>query len=262
MARRLLIWRIRVAYAPRGVNWRIGGQPAIMRGEVAGPVLHPWKIDLDEARALQRRLSELVVETDQFGEIRFVAGVDISGVRAAGNATAAAVLLSFPDLKLLEESSAQGPLEFRYVPGFLSFREAPLMLETLGRLQREPDLILVDGQGRAHPRRLGIASHLGLILDKPTIGCAKSRLVGKYGELGTEAGATTPLVDKGEVVGVVLRTKQGAKPIFVSVGHKVSLGTAVQMVMRYTLPGQRLPEPTRLAHIAAARGVDARPYAD
>lgn len=127
------------------------------------------------------------------------------------------------------------------------------MLDALGALKKQPDLILVDGQGRAHPRRLGIASDLGVILDKPTIGCAKSRLVGKYDDLGTERGSTTPLIDKGEVIGTVLRTKQGVKPIFISVGHMVSLATAVEMVMRCTLPGQRIPEPTRLAHNVAGQ---------
>lgn len=215
---------------------------------------HPWKITIEEARAIQKQLSELVVETDQLEEIRFVAGIDLSGVRAGGNATAAAVLLSFPELQRVEESKVQGPLEFPYVPGFLSFREAPLMLEALRGLRTEPDLILVDGQGRAHPRRLGIASHLGLIVDKPTIGCAKSRLVGQYSELPDEVGATSPLIDRGEVVGVALRTKRGAKPLFVSVGHKVSLSTAVDLVLRCTLPGQRLPEPTRQAHFVAGEG--------
>ena len=216
-------------------------------------MLHPWRISLDEARALQQQLCGLVVETDRLEGIRLVAGVDISGVKAAGSATAAAVLLSYPDLRLVEESRTQGPLEFPYIPGFLSFREAPLMLEALRGLKAEPDLVLVDGQGRAHPRRLGIASHLGLILDKPTIGCAKSRLVGQYSDPADEVGATSPLVDRGEIVGVALRTKKGAKPIFVSVGHRISLRLAVEIVMRCTLPGQRIPEPTRLAHIAAGR---------
>ncbi|MHB0868313.1 MAG: deoxyribonuclease V [Chloroflexota bacterium] len=214
---------------------------------------HPWKISTEEARALQRQLSQLVEEPDRLGETRFVAGVDISGVRAEGDATAAAVLLTFPGLQRVEESRVKGPLEFPYVPGFLSFREAPLMLEALRGLRVEPDLILVDGQGRAHPRRLGIASHLGLIVGKPTIGCAKSRLVGEYSDLAEEAGATAPLIDRGEVIGVVLRTKTGVKPIFVSVGHLISLPKAVDLVVRCTQPGQRIPEPTRQAHLAAGR---------
>ncbi len=216
-----------------------------------GTVQHPWDITIDEARALQERMSGLVEGSDQFGEIRLVAGIDLSGVRASGKATAAAVLLSFPQLEWLEESRVMGPLPFPYVPGFLSFREAPLMIEALRGLKREPDLILVDGQGRAHPRRLGIASHLGLILDRPTIGCAKSRLVGRYEEPGDERGSFSPLIDRGETVGAVLRTRPGTKPIFVSVGHRVSLATAVDLVMRCTRPGQRIPEPTRQAHIVA-----------
>lgn len=214
------------------------------------------KVTLEEARALQTRLSQAVVQTDQLGEVHFVAGVDLSGVRSTGNATAAAVLLTFPQLEPVEESRVRGPLEFPYISGYLSFREAPLMLEALRGLRTEPDLILVDGQGTAHPRRLGIASHLGLILDKPTIGCAKSRLVGTHRELGTEAGESVPLVDRDEVIGTVLRTKRGVRPIFVSVGHRISLETAVDLVKRCTLPGNRLPEPTRLAHIAAGRDPD------
>lgn len=221
--------------------------------DMAGSVQHPWELTIEEAGALQKRLSQLVVEIDQLDGIGFVAGVDLSGVRSGGNATAAAVLLSFPDLRPVEESRVQGPLRFPYVPGFLSFREAPLMVDALRCLRTEPDLILVDGQGRAHPRRLGIASHLGLSLDKPTIGCAKSRLVGDYGELADEPGATSPLIHGGEIVGVALRTRRGAKPIFVSVGHRVSLPTAVELVIRCTLPDQRIPEPIRLAHVVAGK---------
>jgi len=217
-------------------------------------VLHPWKLTIDEAGALQSRLACLVEETDRFGTVQLVAGVDISGVRSDGVAIAAAVLLSFPELRLVEESRAEGVPPFPYIPGFLSFREAPLMLEALKGLHGQPDIILVDGQGRAHPRKLGIASHLGLLLDMPTVGCAKSRLVGRYEEPADEVGASSPLVYRDEVVGCALRTRAGSKPIFVSVGHRVSLATAQSLVMRCTLPGQRIPEPTRQAHTAAARG--------
>ena len=218
-----------------------------------GPIEHSWKIGLEEAKAVQQQLSELVDETDRLGEICFVAGIDLSGVRSSGKATAAAVLLSFPELQLVEECRVEGALEFPYISGFLSFREAPLMLEALSRLRRQPDLILVDGQGRAHPRGLGIACHVGLMMDKPAIGCAKSRLVGQFSEPGEQVGATSPLVYRGEVVGMVLRTKTRVKPIFVSVGHKISLAKAVDLVLRCTLPGQRIPEPTRQAHLLAGR---------
>ncbi len=218
-----------------------------------GPSDYPWAANLEEARALQLRLAGRVVETDQLGEIHYVAGIDLSGVKSTGAATAAAVLLSFPPLDLVEENRVEGPLEFPYIPGFLSFREAPLMMQALRGLRQPPDLVLVDGQGRAHPRRLGIACHLGLLLDTPTIGCGKSRLVGKYQEPSEEAGSWAPLLDRGEVVGNVLRTKARVKPIFVSVGHKISLATATKLVLQCTRPNQRIPEPTRQAHFLAGQ---------
>jgi deoxyribonuclease V len=211
---------------------------------------HPWDISIVEAEGLQRELAGAVRQEDDFSAVQLVAGVDLSGVRA-GVATAAAVLLSFPELTPVEESVVQGTLRFPYIPGFLSFREAPLMMQALNGLSARPHLVLVDGQGRAHPRRLGIASHLGLLLDLPTIGCAKSRLVGRYAMPGDDAGATSELTDKGEVIGAAVRTRKGVKPIFVSVGHRVSLASAVALVMQCTLRGRRLPEPTRLAHLAA-----------
>jgi deoxyribonuclease V len=214
------------------------------------PIKHPWEISITEAESLQRELAAGVREEDDLPAIRLVAGVDLSGMRV-GVATAAAMLPSFPKLTPVEESTVQGPLHFPYVPGFLSFREAPLMMQALRGLSKQPDLVLVDGQGRAHPRRLGIASHLGLLLDLPTVGCAKSRLAGRYAMPGDEAGATSELVNRGEVIGSVLRTRKGVKPLFISVGHRVSLATAVALVMQCTLPGRRIPEPTRLAHLAA-----------
>jgi deoxyribonuclease V len=209
------------------------------------------KVTLQEARTLQRHLRDLVVECEEIGEVRFVAAVDISGLRGNGPAAGAAILVSFPDLRVVEQSIVEGVLEFPYVPGFLSFREAPLMLEALRGLKTEPDVVIVEGHGKAHPRGLGIASHLGLILGKPTIGLAKSRLVGHFDEPSVEAGSASPLVHKGEVVGKVLRTKAMVKPVFVSVGNMISLPAAVDIVTRCTVPGQRLPEPLRLAHIAA-----------
>jgi deoxyribonuclease V len=214
---------------------------------------YPLASDLEEARALQRRLAASVVESDQLDEIHYVGGIDLSGAKSTGTATAAAVLLSFPTLELVEEHRVEGPLVFPYISGYLSFREAPLMIQALRGLRQKPDLILVDGQGRAHPRRLGIACHLGLLLDVPTIGCAKSRLVGMFDDLPEEAGAWTPLVDKGEVIGNVVRTKRGVKPIFVSLGHRVSLGTATRLVLQCTRPNQRIPEPTRQAHFLAGQ---------
>lgn len=219
--------------------------------EMLAPELHLQKVTIQEARALQSHLRNLVVEFDRIGEIRFVAGVDVSGLRSSEPAAGAAILLSFPDLRLVERSIAEGALEFPYIPGFLSFREAPLMLEALRGLKTEPDIVIVEGHGKAHPRGLGIASHLGLIVGKPTIGFAKSRLVGHYDEPADDAGSTSPLVHKGELVGTVLRTKGRVKPVFVSVGNMITLPAAVDIVARCTVPGQRLPEPIRLAHLAA-----------
>jgi deoxyribonuclease V len=160
------------------------------------------------------------------------------------------VVLEYPELGLVETKVVSGKLDFPYIPGLLSFREAPLTLVACERLSVTPDLILVDGQGIAHPRRLGFASHLGLFLDMPTIGCAKSRLCGSHEEPGNEPGNYTEVVDEGETIGVALRTKAGVKPVYVSIGHKVDLQTAIYWVLECCC-GYRLPEPTRLAHLAA-----------
>lgn len=208
-------------------------------------------VTLEQAAELQLRLRDLVVEEGEPADARLVAGVDISGLHGDGPAVGAAILLSLPDLEMADRALVEGTLRFPYVPGFLSFREAPLMLEALRRLSPVPDLVIVEGHGRAHPRGLGIASHVGLILGRPTIGFAKSRLVGRYEEPGPEAGSTSPLLRDGAVIGSVIRSKTRVKPVFVSVGHMISLPAAVDTVLRCTLPGQRLPEPIRLAHLAA-----------
>jgi deoxyribonuclease V len=173
-------------------------------------------------------------------------------------ARAAAVLLSFPDLTPLGDSLVEEPVRYPYIPGLLSFREAPAVIAALEGLSEPPDLIMVDGQGRAHPRRFGIACHLGLLLDRPALGCAKSRLIGDYDEPPPEPGAWTPLTHHGEVIGAVVRTRAGVKPLFVSVGHRVSLETAVALVLACAR-GLRLPEPTRLAdQLASGRTPAAR----
>jgi deoxyribonuclease V len=160
------------------------------------------------------------------------------------------VVIQYPELRLVEAKIAHGKLDFPYIPGLLSFRESPLTLAACGQLTLTPDLILVDGQGIAHPRRMGLASHLGLLLDTPTIGCAKSLLCGEHGVPGETPGSYAEVVDRGETVGAALRTKPGAKPIYVSIGHKVDLETAIYWVLKLCR-GYRLPEPTRLAHLAA-----------
>jgi len=212
--------------------------------------LHSWQVSTAQALDLQRRLAGQVSRNGEVTAPRFIAGVDISAGKAQEMATAAVVVLNYPELRLVETKVAQGRLDFPYIPGLLSFRESPLTLAACQQLTITPDLILVDGQGIAHPRRFGLASHLGLFLNTPTIGCAKSRLCGQHEEPGVEPGSYTEVIDRDETIGVALRTKLGAKPIYVSVGHKVDLETAIHWVIK-CFCGYRLPEPTRLAHLAA-----------
>ncbi len=165
-------------------------------------------------------------------------------------ATGAVVVLSYPELRVMETKVVRGRLDFPYLPGYLCFREAALVLAACEGLRITPELILVDGQGIAHPRRFGLASHLGLFLDTPTIGCAKSRLCGSHETPGIEPGSYAEVRDKGETIGVALRTRLGVKPVYVSIGHKVDLEAAVHWVLE-CCRGYRLPEPTRLAHLVA-----------
>lgn len=207
---------------------------------------HPWDLTPAKARALQDRLRGYVEREDRLGEVRRVAGVDV-GFEDAGRTTRAAVaVLSLPALEPLEQVIARRPTAFPYVPGLLSFREIPAVLDALDRLRTLPDLILCDGQGLAHPRRFGIACHLGVLTDLPSIGVAKSRLIGTHDAPGQNKGAWAPLWDAGEVVGAVLRTRRGVRPLYVSTGHRVGLETAIDYVLRCT-PRHRLPETTRLA---------------
>jgi deoxyribonuclease V len=206
---------------------------------------HPWQVPVSEAVAIQKELAGLVREEPLPTVPQTVAGVDMS-VRGE-RVQAAVVVLAYPGLEVVDQASWQGDVQFPYVPGLLSFREAPAVLAALERLRALPDLILADAQGRAHPRRLGLASHLGVLLEWPVIGVAKSRLTGHAAEPGMEAGASTPLVDRGEQVGVVLRTRQDVSPVYVSVGHRITLDEAVAWVLCCTTR-YRLPEPARLAH--------------
>jgi len=213
--------------------------------------LHSWDVTTSEAGDLQRDLATRVVRSRCLCSApRLIAGTDMSVDRIRGRALAAAVVVEYPSLELVEVRTAEGPLTWPYVPGLLSFREAPLVLEALSRLRSEPDFVMLDGQGIAHPRRLGLASHVGLFVDTPTIGCAKSVLCGEYEEPGTEKGNSTDLVHNGEVIGAAVRTRAGVKPVFVSIGHRFNLASAVEWVL-HSCGRYRLPEPTRLAHLAA-----------
>ncbi len=212
--------------------------------------LHSWQVGIPEAKDIQRRLAERVSRSGEVKSPRFIAGVDISVRREAGTATGAVVVLQYPELKVVAAKVVAGKLGFPYIPGLLSFREAPLVLAACQELTLVPDLILVDGQGIAHPRRMGLASHLGLFLNTPTIGCAKSLLCGQHELPGEEPGSYAEVMDRGETIGVALRTKLGVKPVYVSIGHKISLESAVSWVLK-CCRGYRLPEPARLAHLTA-----------
>ena len=215
--------------------------------------MHPWDVGTQEAIEIQKNLAARVdVENGLNGAPRYVAGVDISPPDAQGNAVGAAVLLELPELRMVEIQVYRGKPDFSYVPGLLSFRESPLILGALERVVTTPDVILADGHGLAHPRRFGLACHLGLLTDTPTIGCAKSILRGRpEGELALKKGAYVDLVDRGEVVGAAVRTRASVRPIYVSIGHKVGLERAIQWTLA-CCKGYRMPEPTRLAHLAAA----------
>ncbi|BAY90997.1 MULTISPECIES: deoxyribonuclease V [unclassified Tolypothrix] len=208
---------------------------------------HDWPQTLEEAIAIQEKLRNQTIIEDKLPEtIKYVAGVDM-GFEADGTISHAAVaVLSFPDLQIVETAVARRPTSFPYIPGFLSFREIPAVLDALEKVKILPDIILCDGQGIAHPRRLGIASHLGLLIDMPTIGVAKSLLIGKYDEVPETKGSWQPLIHQGETIGAVLRTRTGVKPLYISSGHRISLPTAIDYVLRCTTK-YRLPETTRIA---------------
>jgi deoxyribonuclease V len=212
---------------------------------------HPWNLAPREAIALQRELAALVIPTASEAAFQTVAGVDVSVVGA--RARAAVVVLALPHLEIVEQATAEGVVVFPYVPGLLSFREAPLILEALAHLQGTPDVLIFDGQGIAHPRRLGIAAHVGVLLDWPTLGCAKTRLCGVHEEPAPERGSVAWLREGEEVLGAVVRTRARVKPLFVSVGHRISLECAIALVLRCG-KGYRLPEPTRWAHRLAGKG--------
>ena len=213
--------------------------------------VHRWDVTPAQAIALQKALRNEVVTRDQFSPVTAVAGVDV-GFEEQGKVTRAAVaVLSFPGLVLQEYAIARRATVFPYIPGLLSFREIPAVLDALQQLRRLPDLLLCDGQGLAHPRRFGIACHLGVLTDLPAIGVAKSRLVGTHGPLTDDKGSRQVLYDKGEIIGSVLRTRRGVRPLYISVGHRISLETAVDYVLRCTTR-YRLPETTRAAHKLAS----------
>lgn len=210
---------------------------------------HRWDLSPYEAQQLQKELQARVVEEDSNPSIATVAGIELAHSRFQETLVVAVSVLSYPDLRLLEQTTVEYRASFPYIPGLLSFREVPAIITALERLSALPDVLLVDGPGVAHPHRLGVASHLGILLDHPTIGCSRSVLVGSYVEPEVTAGSQSALVWQGEIIGTVYRSKNRVAPLFISVGHRTSR-TAAQTFVAACCHGYRLPEPTRHAHAA------------
>jgi deoxyribonuclease V len=210
--------------------------------------LHDWNLTPTEAVALQRELADRVDTRTPLAKCDLIAGADISYNRFSPIFYAVVLVLRTSDWSLVEKQEVVRESPFPYIPGLLSFREAPALLEAFAKVESQPDAVMIDGQGLAHPRRMGIACHVGLFLDVPTIGCAKSLLTGRYKEPGKKRGSLAPLKIKDEVIGTVVRTRDKVKPVFVSVGHKIDQASAVRVVLD-SARGYRIPEPTRQAHL-------------
>ena len=210
--------------------------------------LHSWELTPKEAMALQEELRLRIELEDRLNPLQYVAAADISYSKHSNRSYGGVAVFAYPELELVEEQTAHGDTGFPYVPGLLSFREGPVALEAFRKVKQAPDLILFDGQGIAHPRGFGLASHMGLILNKPSLGCAKSRLYGRHVEPGKRRGDHSPLLDEeGRMIGAVLRTRDRVNPVYVSQGHRVSLDTALETVLS-CCKGYRIPQPLRYAH--------------
>ncbi len=207
---------------------------------------HAWDIGEADAISIQQQLSLQVIIKDQLTEINYIAGVDVAYAKHSDKMIATVVILDAQTLNVVESVTSEGTSQFPYIPGLFSFRELPALIEAFSKLEHTPDLVVCDGQGYAHPRRLGLACHLGVLFDVPSIGCGKTRLLGEYNEPEQQRGASAPLFDNKEVIGCVLRTQDNIKPLYISVGHRVSLETACEQVLKLT-PKYRLPETTRQA---------------
>ena len=216
------------------------------------PLLHPWKVSPAEAIQIQEKLRKKLRLRPPRTRLKTVAAADVAYGPGDDMTYAAFLLYTYPDLTLLESASAKGRTSFPYIPGLLTFREAPVLLKAYSKLKARPDLILIDGQGIAHPRFMGIAAHIGLILNLPTIGCAKSRLIGRHEELALDRGKAVPLFVGERTAGMVLRTREGVNPVYISPGHKMDMETSVKIVLSLCR-GYRIPEPLRQAHIFVSK---------
>jgi deoxyribonuclease V len=216
--------------------------------------LHPWDVDVSHAVEIQQRLrSRLLLEDGfVFHDLRWIAGADVAYATGNDAIFGAVALLAFPQLAVAETIAIERKVDFPYIPGLLSFREAPVLVEAVSLLKQRPDVVLFDAQGIAHPRGFGLASHAGLLLDLPSVGCAKSRLLGEYKQVGTSFGSFSWLTCAGRNVGAVVRTRAAVKPLFVSPGDRITIRTAVRLVLA-ACRGYRVPEPIRIAHQLANR---------
>ena len=211
--------------------------------------LHNWNVNIVEARAIQHELQEKIRLQKLPAPVRLVAGADVSYSKKLDMCFAAVTLFKFPEMEIVEQTNSTGAVNFPYVPGYLTFREAPILLEVFKKLENVPDLILFDGQGIAHPRQMGLAVHLGIILNLPSIGCAKKVLVGDFEEPVNFQGSWTALIYKNKEIGAAVKTRESVKPVFVSPGFKITIDEAIEWVLR-TTTGYRIPEPIRRSHIA------------
>lgn len=215
------------------------------------PPLHPWPNTTEEAKKIQEQLRTKVIREDQLNEVKYVAGIDVGYDPENQISKAAVAILTFPDLQQKEHAIAKTQTTFPYIPGYLSFREIPAVLEALEKLSIIPDLLLCDGQGIAHPRRFGLACHIGVLTNIPAIGVAKTRFIGEHDSVPETRGSWQPLHDQSEIIGAVLRTRTATKPLYISIGHKITLTTALEYVLKCT-PKYRLPETTRRADYLAS----------
>jgi len=209
--------------------------------------LHPWDVGYKKAVEIQERLKKSIFLKGSAKNCNLIAGADVSYTRESEIFYASVVVFNLQTMERVEEATAGGKVDFPYIPGLLSFRESPILLKVFAKIKSEPDVIILDAQGIAHPRGIGLASHIGLLLDKSAIGCAKTRLIGEYNGVGRDAGCHSQLTVKDKIVGVVLRTRKNVKPVFVSPGHKIDLKTSIGLVLK-SCRGYRLPEPVRQAH--------------
>lgn len=214
--------------------------------------LHPWNLQYAEAVEIQRELQQKLILKAPDMTPKLVAGADVSYSKGSDIFFASVVVLEMPEMNIVEEVTANGRIDFPYIPGLLSFREAPILIKAFEKVKNVPDIVIFDGQGIAHPRGIGLASHMGLILDLPSIGCAKKILVGDYVSVGSNVGDYTPIIYKENTVGAALRTRQNVKPVFVSPGHKMDVPAAVEIAIN-SCRGYKLPEPTRQAHLSVNR---------